>query len=272
LGSRPRCTEPTERSYSPGRPERHCRRQGRRRLPDTVFEKRNGAAPRPGGRGEGLLGRRKSRICRVSTRVFPLCTSISPAADVGSRCAIRGGPYCRTHSSTTSLPFVMAVREENPASPPRSPSARVDESFFEPTAVRDDWPEATRTTERTSARERTVQIGVELAPVGDQALRCTADAVGLSATALLRAIVLRLCREVDAGAPRLPSVLKTRMPALEGTPGATRVLRRVSLRRPDERVLRRGHSSRAGSPTSPTTSKQGPPPGRTTRLARTAAC
>jgi hypothetical protein len=142
----------------------------------------------------------------------------------------------------------MAVREENPASPPRSPSARVDESFFEPTAVRDDWPEATRTTERTSARERTVQVGVELAPVGDQALRCTADAVGLSATALLRAIVLRLCREVDAGAPRLPSVLKTRMPALEGTPGATRVLRRVSLRRLDERVLRRGAATMGGTP------------------------
>jgi hypothetical protein len=125
---------------------------------------------------------------------------------------------------------------------------RASDSFFEHTGNCDEEPEATRWPERAQASENEVGIRIELAPDDDQALRDTADAVGLTAASLLRAIVVRLCREGETGGLRFPSSLRARVSVQEEAPRATRVLRRIPLRRTDGRVLRRMATTVACTP------------------------
>jgi len=125
---------------------------------------------------------------------------------------------------------------------------RANDSFFKHTGDCDDEPEVTRWPEKAQASEDEVGIRIELVPDDDQALRDTADAVGLSAVSLLRAIVVRLCREGKAGVLRFPASLRARVSVQEEAPRATRVLRRIPLRRTDGQTLRRMATTGACTP------------------------
>ena len=133
----------------------------------------------------------------------------------------------------------MDLQNDSTPSVPRSTPGGSPESLFERPAPRAYRKEDRQADCRQRETDAQVEVNIELAPDGDRALRRGADVVGLTPTVLLRGIVVRLCREVEAEEMGVPSFLETCAPSVEATPRKTRILRRILLRRVDERRLHR---------------------------------